>query len=167
MLPELQRYKDTVSSDKRGGPRTPSLTQTLIVRLFCRKRTYLHRSSSVKSQQNRIELVTRPAPQQPTTVAPSKGGLAKPQQQQASSSSNLMQILNGPPLKSGDKSKSGGQQSRFPTLGKVPVVPGSAAAAAAAAAGSAASPVTTAASVAYAQSRSGPLYRNSILFSFL
>ena len=29
----------------------------------CTKRTYLHRSSIVKSQQNRIELVTRPDPQ--------------------------------------------------------------------------------------------------------
>ena len=116
----------------------------------------------VRTDLMHLGLMEKRPPQQPTTSK----GLAKPQQQ-APTSSNLMQILNGPPLKSGDKSKAGGQAQqsgpqRFPTLGKVPVVPGSAAAAAAA--GSAASPVTTAASVAYAQSRSGN-YRNSILFA--
>ena len=44
------------------GHRQQQLTQTLIVRL--KKTHFLHRSLILKSQQNRIELVTRPAPLQ-------------------------------------------------------------------------------------------------------
>ena len=49
LLPELQRYKDTVNNNWHK----PWLC-------VCRKRTYLHWSSIAKSQQNKIELVTRP-----------------------------------------------------------------------------------------------------------
>ena len=56
---ELQRYKDTVRCAVLGAEvprhRQHLLTQNLIVRLF-----KTHQSSILKSQQNRIELVTRP-----------------------------------------------------------------------------------------------------------
>ena len=44
---------------KVPGHRQQQLTQTLMVRLF--KTHFLYQSLIVKSQQNRIELVTRPA----------------------------------------------------------------------------------------------------------
>ena len=60
LLPELQRYKDTVRCAELGtevpGHRQQQLTQTLIVRLL--KTHFLHRSLIVKSQQNRIKLVS-------------------------------------------------------------------------------------------------------------
>ena len=53
--------------DRHGGPRTlartAELTQTLIVRLL-KTHLFLHLSSIVKSQQNRIELVTVPGTKQ-------------------------------------------------------------------------------------------------------
>merc|ERR1712198_804814 len=59
LLPELQRYKDTVMCVALGaevpGHRQQQLTQTLIVRLL-KTHFFLHRSLIVKSQQNRIEL---------------------------------------------------------------------------------------------------------------
>ena len=62
LLPELQRYKDTVRCGALGaevpGHRQQQMKQTLIVRLS--KTHFLHRSLILKSQQNRIELVTRP-----------------------------------------------------------------------------------------------------------
>ena len=62
LLPELQRYKDTVRCGALGaevpGHRQQQLTQTLIVRLL--KTHFLHQSLIAKSQQIRIELVTRP-----------------------------------------------------------------------------------------------------------
>ena len=64
---ELQRYKDTARCGELGaevpGQRQQQLTQTLIVRLL--KPHFLHRSLIVKSQQNRMELVTRTAIQLP------------------------------------------------------------------------------------------------------
>ena len=61
LLPQLQRYKDTIKCAALGaevpGHRQQQLTHTLIVRLL--KTHFLHRSFIVKSQQNRIELVTR------------------------------------------------------------------------------------------------------------
>ena len=63
LLLELQRYKDTVRCAALGmdvpGHRQKQLTQTLIVN-FVKKSTFLHRSLIAKSQQNRMELVTRP-----------------------------------------------------------------------------------------------------------
>ena len=65
LLPELQRYKDTVRCAALGmkvpGNCKQQLTQTLIVGLL--KTYFLHRSLIVKSQQQRIELVTRPGHQ--------------------------------------------------------------------------------------------------------
>ena len=62
LLPKLERYKDNVKCAALGAEvprhRQQQLTQTLIARLL--KCTFLHRSLIVKSQQNRIELVTRP-----------------------------------------------------------------------------------------------------------
>ena len=62
LLPELQRHKDTVRCAALGaevpGHCQEKLTQTLIMRLL--KPHFLHRSLILKSQQNRIELVTRP-----------------------------------------------------------------------------------------------------------
>ena len=62
LLTELQRNKDTVRCGAPGaevpGRRQQQLTQTLIVRLL--ETHFFHRSLIVKSQQNRIELVTRP-----------------------------------------------------------------------------------------------------------
>ena len=59
LLPELQRYKDTVRCAVLGakvpGHRQKQLTQTLIV-----ENAFLHPSLVVKNQQNGIELVTRP-----------------------------------------------------------------------------------------------------------
>ena len=76
LLPELQRYQDTVRWAALGtevqGHHQQLLTQTLIVR--CWKSTFLHRSLIVKSQQNRIELVTRPDNFQRTTGAGGGGG---------------------------------------------------------------------------------------------
>ena len=63
LLPELQRCKDTVRLAKRSQD-TVSNNWRKPWLCVCRKRTYLHRSSIVKSQQKRIELVTRPAPGQ-------------------------------------------------------------------------------------------------------
>ena len=61
---ELQRYKDIVRcaalDAKVPGRRPQQLTQTFIVCLWnFFLRTFLHRSLIVKSQQSRIELVTR------------------------------------------------------------------------------------------------------------
>ena len=62
LLPELQRYKDTVRCAALGadvpGHRQHQLTQTLIVRLF---KTHFFTPSLefVKSKQNIIQLVTR------------------------------------------------------------------------------------------------------------
>ena len=62
LLPELQRDKDTIRCGVLGagvpGHYREQLTQTLIVRLL--ETHFFHRSLIVKSQQNRIELVTRP-----------------------------------------------------------------------------------------------------------
>ena len=59
LLPELQRYKDTVRCAALGaevpGHRQKQLTQTFIVRLL-----KMHLFTPISSQQNRIELVTRP-----------------------------------------------------------------------------------------------------------
>ena len=61
LLPELQRYKDTIRCATLGaevpGHYQKQLTRILIVRLL--KTHFLHRSLIVKSQ-NRIELVARP-----------------------------------------------------------------------------------------------------------
>ena len=63
LLPELQRYKDTARCAALGaevlGHRQQQLMQTLILGLL--KTHFLYRSLIVKSQQIRIELVTRPA----------------------------------------------------------------------------------------------------------
>ena len=63
LLPELQRYKDTVRCAALGtevpGHNQEQLTRSLIVRFL--KTHFLHQSLVVKDQQNRIELVTRPA----------------------------------------------------------------------------------------------------------
>ena len=60
LLPELQRNNDTV---RCGGPRTPSTTDaTLIVHLL--KTHFFTPILDLKSQQNRIELVTRPGDNQ-------------------------------------------------------------------------------------------------------
>ena len=63
LLPEPQRYKDTVRCTVQGaevpGDCQKQLMQTLSVHLL--KRHFLHPSLIVKSQQNMIELVTRPA----------------------------------------------------------------------------------------------------------
>ena len=60
---ELQRYKDTFRCGALGaevpGHRQEQLTQTFDMRLL--KTHFLHRFLIEKSQQNRIELVTRPA----------------------------------------------------------------------------------------------------------
>ena len=46
----------------RGGPRTPSTTADANLECaFVENALFLNRSLNVKSQQNRIELVTRPA----------------------------------------------------------------------------------------------------------
>ena len=70
LLPELQRYKDTVRCGALGaevpGHRQQQLMQTLIVRLL--KTHFLHRSLILKSQQNIIELVTRPAITSPRSM---------------------------------------------------------------------------------------------------
>merc|ERR1711923_120706 len=61
LLPELQRYKDTVRCAALGAEvpgHRQQLTQTLIVRLM--QTHFLYRSLIVKSQQNLLELVTRP-----------------------------------------------------------------------------------------------------------
>ena len=67
LLPELQRSKDTVRSGVLGaevsGHRQQQLTQTLIVHLL-KTHFFTHRSLIVKSQQNKIELVTRAGPGQ-------------------------------------------------------------------------------------------------------
>ena len=72
MLPKLQRHKDSVRCAALGaevpGHRQEQLTQTLIVRLL-KTYTFLHQSLIVKSQQNRIELVTRPVKQQQLEAA--------------------------------------------------------------------------------------------------
>ena len=61
LLTELQRYKDTFRCAVLGaevpGHRQKQLTHTLCV---CWKGTFLRRSLIVKSQQNIIELVTKP-----------------------------------------------------------------------------------------------------------
>ena len=66
LLPELQRYKDTVKCAALGteapGHSQQQLTQTLIVRLL---KTHYFTLMIVESRQNRIELVTRPARQPP------------------------------------------------------------------------------------------------------
>ena len=56
LLQEVQRYKDTIRCDRHAASK--QLIQTLIVRWL--KRAFLHRSFFVKSQQSKIELVTRP-----------------------------------------------------------------------------------------------------------
>ena len=73
LLPELQRYKDTIRCGALGAevPGHRQLTQTLIVRLL--KTHFLQRSLILKSQQDRNELVTRPAPLQP--LQPAQTGL--------------------------------------------------------------------------------------------
>ena len=64
LLPELQRYKDTVRCGALGaevpGHRQQQLTQTLLKTIDLLKTHFLHRSLILKSQQNRMELVTRP-----------------------------------------------------------------------------------------------------------
>ena len=62
LLPELQIYKDTVKCGELGanipGQHQEKLMQTLIVRLL--KTHFFAPIFDVKSQQNIIELVTRP-----------------------------------------------------------------------------------------------------------
>ena len=62
LLPELQRYKDTVRcavlDAEVPGHRKEQLKQTLIVRLL-KTHFFTHWSLIIKSQQNKIELVTR------------------------------------------------------------------------------------------------------------
>ena len=62
MLPELQRYKDRqVWRSRRGGPRTSSTTTDANLDCaFVENALFYTQSSIVKSQQNRIELVTGP-----------------------------------------------------------------------------------------------------------
>ena len=71
LLPELQRYEDTVRcaalDAKVPGHNEEQLTQTLIVCLL--KTHFLHQSLIVKSQQNRIEFVTRPGGHQLSEAA--------------------------------------------------------------------------------------------------
>ena len=62
LLPELQRDKDTVRCCYRA-PRSQDTVNNNWRKPWlyvCWKYTFLHRSLTVKSQQNRIELVTRP-----------------------------------------------------------------------------------------------------------
>ena len=59
---EIQGHRE-VCLARHGGPRTPSTT-ALIVRLM-KTHFFTHRSLIVKSHENRIELVTRPAIHQP------------------------------------------------------------------------------------------------------
>ena len=67
LLLERQRYKDTARCAELcaevPGHQQQKLTQTWIVRLL-KTHFSTHRSLIVKSQQNMIELVTRPLPQQ-------------------------------------------------------------------------------------------------------
>ena len=71
MLPELQRYKDTVRCASLGtevpGHRHKQLTQTLIVSLL-KTHFFTFLSLIVKSQQNRIELMIKPGKGQATHV---------------------------------------------------------------------------------------------------
>ena len=62
LLPELQRYKDTVRCVALGAEvpgHRQQLTQTLIVHLL-KTHFFTHRSLIVKRQQNIIELVAKP-----------------------------------------------------------------------------------------------------------
>ena len=63
LLLELQRNKDIVrcATLRRESPSTPPTTADANLDFY--ERTFLHQSLFVKSQQNRIELVTRPGRQ--------------------------------------------------------------------------------------------------------
>ena len=66
-LPELQRYKDTVRCAAIVAEVPRQRQQQLMQTLDCayvESALFLHRSLTVKSQQNRIELVTRPGSNQ-------------------------------------------------------------------------------------------------------
>ena len=54
-----------------GGPRALTKPTDAILDCVCRKRTFLHRSLILKSQQNRIDLVNRPACHQMAAHNPS------------------------------------------------------------------------------------------------
>ena len=60
LLPELQRYKDTVSCAERRSQDTVNNNWCKPWLCVCWKCIFLHRSLILKSQQNKIEVVTRP-----------------------------------------------------------------------------------------------------------
>ena len=74
LLPELQRYKDSVRCAKLGAEvprhRQHQLTRTLIVCLL--KTHFLHRSLIVKSQLDIIESLTRPGQPNQAPQAPAR-----------------------------------------------------------------------------------------------